>query len=719
VKRPFLHEVQINTASGGLMWIETSSHYEYSENGDILIIGVSRDIDEFKKSELKLRKYTEKLKASEELFISVFNESPVSMILSDPVTRVILDVNKALTSTIGLSREDLISREFFSIGLDILDDRAITLGRMLVTDMPVRNYEVGVTTPKGDKFDFLLTVKKIKIGGEYKLLTTAVDITERKKGERRIARMLEQEKLLADISQILNQPGELKTHLDEVLRMVGDHTCSDRVFIDEEFDNGKFYRNTYESCSEGIDPIIDEKQGLRYSAMPSWKKYFSGRSIINLPDIKDLPVELFNVLSQFGVKSLLGYVLGVKDEIIGFMGFAEYRQYRTWRADEVDLLRIIAGIISNAIKRNLIANQMEFSNTRLNLAIEGANEGLWDIDLEKNQLYTNDRCITMLGYKKGELELDYSKLWSSIHPDDRNKVREAFDNHLNGENEKFDAVYRLKAKDNNWKWILDHGRVVMRSPEGKPLRFMGTRLDINDQKENELKLHQLVETQDKLFSIIAHDLRGPIGSFAQGIELLTDGTLTDENLKKRLMEELRKTSQTTYRLLENLLNWSISKANIMNIEPEPLRIKQLIEENLKLLAAFTLQKSIRIKVEADDSLMAFADRDSVNLVLRNLLNNAVKFTPTLGMVKISAHDAGQKVELQVNDTGIGMSRELVENLFKLNNYNSSLGTNNEKGSGIGLVLCKDVVERNGGSIWAESIPGSGSSFRFTLPRYAS
>jgi len=717
-KRRYLNEIQILTGEGSLMWIETSTHYEINENGEIEIIGVTRNIDDRKKAELELEKYSQELKESETLFFTIFNESPVAMILSDPVTKVILDVNKKLTTTLGIQKEDLVSRPFFNLGLDIHDSRAIELGRRLSLELPVRDFEVRVTTPKGNVFDFLLTVERVKLGDSNRLLTTAIEITERKKGEQRISRMLDQEKMIADISRILNQTGDLKDLLNSTVRLVGIHTGVGRVFIYAEPDGTDLAYDFYEWHNENLLPEKWNWNNIQNRILSECRNQVCEKGLIKADNINELPDFLRSELVTDGAEAFLCFQLTSGSNKLGFIGFIEYGMPRTWLPDEIDLLRIVSGIISNAIQRKRIVEKMELSNLRLNLAIESASEGLWDINYETNQVYTNDRCYMMLGYEKDELSFDSQSLWNYIHPEDRKKVAEAYEKHFTGETEFYNAIYRLRAKDNSYRWILDHGQVVKKSSEGKPLRFLGTRLDINEQKETEVRLQQLVETQDKLFSIIAHDLRGPIGSFSQGIELLTSGRIKDEKLTTRLLEELKKTSQYTFRLLENLLNWSITKSNTMSIDPEPLRLKQLIEENLKLLAAYTLQKSISITVEADDTLTAYADRDSVNLVLRNLLNNAVKFTPTQGSVKISAMDSGKQIKLQVADTGVGMSRDILDSLFKIHSLNSSPGTNMEKGAGIGLVLCKDIVERNGGSIWAESTPGSGSRFWFTLPRYS-
>jgi two-component system, sensor histidine kinase and response regulator len=241
---------------------------------------------------------------------------------------------------------------------------------------------------------------------------------------------------------------------------------------------------------------------------------------------------------------------------------------------------------------------------------------------------------------------------------------------------------------------------------------IATHLKISRQN---LELQRLNAEKDKFFSIIAHDLRGPIGAFKQSLELITGKTNLDDDKKNKLLEQLKTSAKTTYNLLENLLNWAKSQAGQINIEPQRFFLKHAIQENIELLSQIASQKQISITAKVDDTCSVVADQDSINMVLRNLLSNAMKFTPNQGSISISAYEIGEMVEVVVQDNGVGMKKEIADNLFKSNTYYSSNGTNNEKGSGLGLVLVKDFTERNGGQIRVESIINEGSKFIFTIP----
>jgi signal transduction histidine kinase len=236
------------------------------------------------------------------------------------------------------------------------------------------------------------------------------------------------------------------------------------------------------------------------------------------------------------------------------------------------------------------------------------------------------------------------------------------------------------------------------------------------------KILELVEAlkkenvnKDKLFAIIAHDLRGPVGNLKAGLEMITSGEPLDENIKNRILNELKKGSGQTFGLLENMLLWTKLQGNSIALNPAKVDLETTVRENIELVTPMARQKEIRIAIKSEKSIHAFADKESVNLIFRNLLSNAIKFTPNKGLIVINIREAADSVEVKVEDNGVGMTRETAENLFKSNNNQTTYGTNGEKGTGLGLGLVREFVERNGGTIRVESEPGKGSTFIFTLP----
>lgn len=229
------------------------------------------------------------------------------------------------------------------------------------------------------------------------------------------------------------------------------------------------------------------------------------------------------------------------------------------------------------------------------------------------------------------------------------------------------------------------------------------------------ELRILNNTKDKFFSIIAHDLRNPFITILGFTDLLlTDYKELDESEIVFYLEEMKKSAEISHNLLQNLLQWSRSQTGRIEFHPAKLNLKNLVNVNLELLQPSASNKEIVIKSEVEDSFV-MADEDMLNTIIRNLITNAIKFTPKGGMITIASKEVGKYAEVSVSDTGIGMNGDTVANLFKLDSTHSTLGTNNEAGTGLGLILCKEFVEKQGGKIWVESTLNVGSKFIFYLP----
>jgi signal transduction histidine kinase/Tfp pilus assembly protein PilF len=234
-------------------------------------------------------------------------------------------------------------------------------------------------------------------------------------------------------------------------------------------------------------------------------------------------------------------------------------------------------------------------------------------------------------------------------------------------------------------------------------------------KKNETFLENANDTKSKLFSIIAHDLKGPINSFKGIFELLELGQINTEefmNLVPKLGENMSGISFT----LNNLLTWGQTQVNGIVTNPENINLNNIVTQNKNLLSKIAEQKSITITNNITTSSYALADKDQVSILIRNLMSNALKFTPKNGTITIGATDNNDCWEVYIKDTGIGLSNEALSKIFKTNETFTTYGTNNEKGTGLGLLLCKEMVENNNGNIRVESGLNKGSCFYFSLPK---
>lgn len=235
--------------------------------------------------------------------------------------------------------------------------------------------------------------------------------------------------------------------------------------------------------------------------------------------------------------------------------------------------------------------------------------------------------------------------------------------------------------------------------------------------ETNIELQQANANKDKLLSIIAHDLRNPFSVLITFSKLLLDSL--DDFSKVDILNYLNtfyQTSKQGYNLLDNLLNWSRSQTGNMEIKLEVIDLKDLIEENVTLHNSQACAKNIEMINNVPENMKGIADFNMILTVVRNLISNAIKFTNPGGKIKISGKISKTHVEISVEDNGVGMSAEDLDNIFRIEIKHSTPGTADERGSGLGLVLCKEFVEKNFGVLKATSELGKGSKFSFSLPK---
>lgn len=236
------------------------------------------------------------------------------------------------------------------------------------------------------------------------------------------------------------------------------------------------------------------------------------------------------------------------------------------------------------------------------------------------------------------------------------------------------------------------------------------------------QLEELNSSKDKFFAILAHDLRGPISSTLALTELLEEGFFEkDESERKRMYKLLQSSLNTTGKLLENVLLWSRNQTGNLTFKPQHLNLHEVINNNISFLKIVAAQKDIQVHNFSDENIEILADLDMINTVFRNLISNALKFTPNFGKVELSSgfndDETTQRkfVTIVIRDFGIGMNKKILNNLFKIDIKTISLGTNNEKGTGLGLIICQDFIHKHGGKLVVESQEGLGSTFSISLP----
>lgn len=255
-----------------------------------------------------------------------------------------------------------------------------------------------------------------------------------------------------------------------------------------------------------------------------------------------------------------------------------------------------------------------------------------------------------------------------------------------------------------------------------PIKFSDTWLfgivmrDVSEKKKYEKKLLQINSSKDRFLQILAHDLRNPFNALLGFSDLLLSNLYKyDLPTIEHQLKIQKKIIQRAYRLLEDLLLWSKSQLGMLKLNLEEVLLQDFCSDIINRLRGSAKAKDISIKFFESEPAKVSADKNMLNIILRNLLTNAIKFTHKGGTINIFTEKKNDFIRITVSDNGIGMSEETMKQLWDLANPVTTKGTGNEEGTGLGLIICRDLVEKHGGRIWVESAPGKGSDFTFSLP----
>lgn len=343
---------------------------------------------------------------------------------------------------------------------------------------------------------------------------------------------------------------------------------------------------------------------------------------------------------------------------------------------------------------------------------------IWVSDVEGLFSFVNN---VWLDYSGGKLGSQLGMNWlNNVHPQDLQKLLNDYQIALRNR-ESFSIEFRFMNKRGNYEWMLIKGKPRY-SDDNLYIGFIGSCINIQDQKEIEDKISNLnnnlvqaIATKDKFFSIISHDLRSPLSGLMGILDILNSSYETlDDNEKREIISDANIASKTTYSLMENLLEWSRIQTGNINYQPEQLKIDRLINNMASLYEQNLKNKGIKFNINIQPDLFAFADKSMTETILRNLISNAIKFTFPGGTIAVSSEIVGDMVIIKIKDSGVGIDQENIPNLFRVGVSSSTKGTAKESGTGLGLIICKELAEKQEGKIWVESKKNVGSTFYFSV-----
>jgi len=531
--------------------------------------------------------------------------------------------------------------------------------------------------------------------------------------------------LLAEIAYTFNAISSdfFDISMENVLSILGMHLELSRVFV---FENDEILNQSecnYHWNTESLAPIGNFAELADITNFETWNSSIHEKGQLICNDVNStFDGEVLEMLTRNQIKSLLVYPLYVNGNYLGFLGFADCFEFKNWQKREVSFLRTISHLIVDAFTRRL--NELKLKDS------EEKYRNLFENALDANFILAG---LEIIEFNQATLQL-----FQTTHKEliKRNLLEVSAKEQLNNEASisliKKHIASALKGEKQTFPWIFEQQNSKLLQTEvslsrfnrGEEFYLLAVIRDITKTKEHEQqlqehmqKLREVNNTKDRFFSIIAHDLRNPFNSLIGISENLYENFENLDPLEvKEYLGLLQQSSQQAFNLLENLLNWSRSQTGKLKVNAKLIIPYDLIENVLDLLKNNAIEKQIRIENLVPIDYLGVADENMITTILRNLISNAIKFTQSGGKIVIDAQKKEKQLIISVADNGQGMTDEIKSKLFQSNVFNSTLGTNNECGTGLGIILCKEFIERNKGEIWVESTLGKGSCFYFSFPR---
>lgn len=459
-----------------------------------------------------------------------------------------------------------------------------------------------------------------------------------------------------------------------------------------------------------------EAEATAHLRHPGWVVENKKHLIANT--VEDDPFRELNQRMRSTIVSRIYVPIVHANESLGALGLASYSSH-AFTDQHLKILEFFAQIAGAGIVNIRSAESLYKTQQRLELAVCGSNDGIWDWDLDTNEVFYSPRWKEILGYRDDEIENVYESFQNLAHPDDLPVVEEAILQHMADPSSNFSMEIRMREKSGDYRWILSRGKAVWE--DGRPKRMAGSHVDLDAQKKVEAALlasnqSALAATRAKSLFLanMSHEMRTPLNGILGMVQLLEESTLDESQID--YVESMRTCAAALAAQVNDVLDLSRIESGKITMDLKEFRMDELVEAVVHLTTQQHQSRAIQFRVERhyDGPVHAISDPDKVRQVLLNLLTNAFKFTQE-GFVTLRIFLSASNYRFEVQDTGIGISKEEQANLFENFYQVDSSNARSFGGTGLGLSISRKIVELLNGKIGVQSALEQGSLFFFEIP----
>ncbi len=632
--------------------------------GQDVIIAVAHDITDRKKFEAFLE-------TSKENFKAIFNQFHEAIIIHD-FDGNILEANEKVSQLYGYNSNEIKNISIYDISANI-NMQKIRLNKIWqkVRSGEKLNFEWVALNKNGEEFDVEVSLHKNFWSDNEVVFAFIKDITEIKKIEK-----------------------ELHESQESYIGLF--NSITDFIFI------------------LNADGIILDVNNSFTSVFNFAKNEIINLSISTISDLqKNNSAEVFNKINHtYYTAKPTNFEFWIRGKN-GIEILTEIKLTQTKYKDKTAVIALARDITEKANYQK----QLKENEERLRGLYENAAIGIYRTTINGELLFANPALVKMFGYNSFD-EFKDIKVQEKFYID--KELRKKFIKELIEKGQLNGVEYDLYKKDKSVITVREYARII-KNENDEFVYIEGTLEDVTDRRKSEITLRQseaylkeLNATKDKFFSIIAHDLRSPFQGLL-GISSILAEEEMDLSEKDFYIKRLHEGIKNLYSLIEDLLTWSRVQRGVLEFYPELNNLSFDIENVLNVMNELAVKKEVNLSSEIEDNLICYYDKYMIDTVLRNLITNAIKFTPTFGTILVKGYKSDNEIIVSIKDSGIGISKEDIQKIFKLDIPFTRRGTNDEPGTGLGLILCQEFIKKHNGKLWVESEINKGSDFCFSLP----